>query len=189
MKWAVIVLIQHHGFVMKYEKINISHLGICYSYSIVSPYLPYQHLGLSVSLSLRNEKMFVLLYVNENLICKKYQFESVTVRKSCSYNRNITLAKLWEKSYWFCQGDMLMRIEIGFLSDKRHETLSSGLCSEDWKYVENNILSRSSAWLEHASHIREDFGSIPMWRCNWIILHIREFFNILFVGWLVINRQ
>ena len=31
----------------------------------------------------------------------------------------------------FCQGDMLMCIKIGFLSDKRHETLSSGLCSED----------------------------------------------------------
>ena len=30
-----------------------------------------------------------------------------------------------------------MRIEIGFLSDKRHETLSSGLYSEDWKYVES----------------------------------------------------
>nr|DAQ62291.1 MAG TPA: hypothetical protein [Caudoviricetes sp.] len=29
--------------------------------------LSYQHLGLSVSLNLRNEKMFVSLYVNENL--------------------------------------------------------------------------------------------------------------------------
>nr|DAK61706.1 MAG TPA: hypothetical protein [Bacteriophage sp.] len=29
--------------------------------------------------------------------------------------------------------------------------------------------------IEHASHIREDFGLIPMWRCNWIILHVREF--------------
>ena len=31
MKWAVIVLMQPNGFVMKYEKINISHLGIYYS--------------------------------------------------------------------------------------------------------------------------------------------------------------
>lgn len=31
-----------------------------------------------------------------------------------------------------------MCIEIGLLTDKRHETLSRGLYSEDWKYVENN---------------------------------------------------
>ena len=95
--------------------------------------------------------------------------------RRCSYFSALMRTLIIRKIIRFCQGDMLMCIEIGFLSDKRHETLSSGLCSEDWKYVENNILSRSSAWLEHASHIREDFGSIPMWRCNWIILHIREF--------------
>nr|DAP72051.1 MAG TPA: hypothetical protein [Caudoviricetes sp.]DAQ34898.1 MAG TPA: hypothetical protein [Caudoviricetes sp.] len=30
-------MIQPNGFVMKYEKINISHLGICYSCSIIRP--------------------------------------------------------------------------------------------------------------------------------------------------------
>ena len=49
---------------------RLTHLGICYSCSIVRPYLPYQHLGLSVALSLRKEKMFVPLYVNENLNCR-----------------------------------------------------------------------------------------------------------------------
>ena len=77
---------------------------------------------------------------------------------------------------------------LGSLSDKRYKTLSTGFYSEGWKYVENKILFRSSAWLKHASHIREDFGLIPMWRCNWIITYQR-IINILFVGWLVINRQ
>ena len=144
MKWAVIVLMQPNGFVMKYEKINISHLGICYSCSIVSPtsFLPTSRIiGISQTSEMR--------------------------RCSC-------LSALMRTLNW--------RIRV-------IKPYQSVFASKTEKYVENNILSRSSAWLEHASHIREDFGSIPMWRSYWIILHIREFFNILFVGWLVINRQ
>ena len=80
---------------MKYEKINIPHLGICYSCSIVSPtsFLPTSRIiGYSQPSEMRRCSCFSALM------------------------RTLIIRKIIR----FCQGDMLMRIEIGFLSDKRH---------------------------------------------------------------------
>ena len=100
---------------------RLTHLGICYSCSIVSPtsFLPTSGIiGISQPSEMRRCSYFSTLM--RTLIVRNINSNLVLSVKGGSYNRNITLAKLWEKSYWFCQRDMLMRIEIGFLSDKSH---------------------------------------------------------------------